>query len=642
MLRHRCRSSSLVRSLLPIWIGIALLLAGPPLPVRALPSVAPARPSITQISELGGPLGAVLVNGNYAYVREGNMLVVLDVRDPEQPVMVGSLQVPFGKAQLVGDLLYVAAGDLQVIDVHNPRLPQLVGVLATPGDARDIAVAGSVAYVADGSAGMEIISLSDPRTPRLITSFTDGSSAYALWYADHQVYVAAGDAGLRIVDVADPQHPIARGSLALDGNALDVAVANGVAYIAAAATSASAGNGGLALIDVSDPAMPRLLNQYTSTPRGATAVEIVGTLAFVTTGNLEILDVADPANILPRGNFNVSGAFTVAGTRLYGVNQGINIDLLYIADVSDADAPTLLGYYDTIGYALDVQRIGNTLYLSDIERGFWIIDVRDPARPLRRGAIGLPDPARDIEIGGTTAYLLISSVLLIVDIADLADPELIGYYEGIRDAQEIKVVGDRVYIAGGGDGLLILDIARPDAPRLMGRYLTTGPAFSLEVSTGRVYLAVGGVGLQILDVSNGARPKLLGQYTASGGARDVELRDTTAFVLLENTGFVTLDVTRANAPKLLGSTPTGGINVELSLSNGIAYATEYTRIELIDIADLDAPVVRGTYQRVLPGGSAGNVVANNNVAYVADAQAGLKILSVRPLPYATLLPLVPR
>ncbi|MCL4554068.1 MAG: cell wall-binding repeat-containing protein [Actinobacteria bacterium] len=47
---------------------------------------------------------------------------------------------------------------LQIIDVSNPVAPVLLGSLDTPGDAREVAISGTTAYVADAAAGLQVIS----------------------------------------------------------------------------------------------------------------------------------------------------------------------------------------------------------------------------------------------------------------------------------------------------------------------------------------------------------------------------------------------------------------------------------------------------------------------------------------------------
>jgi hypothetical protein len=104
---------------------------------------------------------AVAVNGNYVYLAvEFEGLLVIDISNPTSPVEAGAFEI----ASWNGDLMEVQAdgnnvfmttpfGDLVILDVNNPVSPQQTGFYQTPGGAMDLAVQGSIAYVADGTLG---------------------------------------------------------------------------------------------------------------------------------------------------------------------------------------------------------------------------------------------------------------------------------------------------------------------------------------------------------------------------------------------------------------------------------------------------------------------------------------------------------
>ena len=78
---------------------------------------------------------------------------MINVANPANPVEVGFYDTP-GYAHgvaIAGSIAYVADGDagLRVIDVANPANPVEVGFYDTPGYALGVAIAGSTAYVAD-------------------------------------------------------------------------------------------------------------------------------------------------------------------------------------------------------------------------------------------------------------------------------------------------------------------------------------------------------------------------------------------------------------------------------------------------------------------------------------------------------------
>jgi hypothetical protein len=74
---------------------------------------------------------------------------------------VGSVNTPGWAWGVVvsGSYAYVADGSsgLQVVDVTDPQAPVIVGSVDTPGYAQGVAVSGSAAYVADGESGLHIL-----------------------------------------------------------------------------------------------------------------------------------------------------------------------------------------------------------------------------------------------------------------------------------------------------------------------------------------------------------------------------------------------------------------------------------------------------------------------------------------------------
>ena len=54
-----------------------------------------------------------------------------------------------------------------------------IGSLDTPGEARGIALSGTVAYLADGPSGLQVIDVSNPASPMILGSVDTPGSASA-------------------------------------------------------------------------------------------------------------------------------------------------------------------------------------------------------------------------------------------------------------------------------------------------------------------------------------------------------------------------------------------------------------------------------------------------------------------------------
>ncbi|MFM6249860.1 MAG: LVIVD repeat-containing protein, partial [Dolichospermum sp.] len=81
-------------------------------------------------------------------------------------------------------------------------------------------------------------------------------------------------------------------------------------------------------------------------------------------------------------------------------------------------APTLVGTYDTSGYATDVQVVGNYAYVGDAYSGLQIIDISNPTSPTLKGNYDTSDWAHGVQIVGNYAYVAdFYSGLQIIDIS---------------------------------------------------------------------------------------------------------------------------------------------------------------------------------------------------------------------------------
>ena len=71
------------------------------------------------------------------------------------------------------------------------------------GQAYDVFVSGSYAYVADWNDGLEIINISDPTDPVKVGQFTDGGEAVGVYVSGEYAYLADGWDGLEILKISE-------------------------------------------------------------------------------------------------------------------------------------------------------------------------------------------------------------------------------------------------------------------------------------------------------------------------------------------------------------------------------------------------------------------------------------------------------
>ncbi len=254
--------------------------------------------AILSVCNLPGYSQGIDVSGDFAYVANGQGgLQIIDVSEPESTYIVGEQLTP-RSAQGVAireGLAYVVLTSelgLYVIDVTEPSVCSLVGQdpgyteynicappdtfyvyiaahdyfiiencsipnlpfweqrIPTPGNARGIFVANSLAYLACEQMGLYIYYAARPDSAvPLLGSIDTPSNARNVYVVGDYAYVADGRAGLIIIDVSNTEAPSIIGQYDTPGYANDVFVANDFAYIAD-------GDEGVQVVDVSDPAQP--------------------------------------------------------------------------------------------------------------------------------------------------------------------------------------------------------------------------------------------------------------------------------------------------------------------------------------------------------------------------------------------------
>ncbi len=242
------------------------------------------RPAPLASIEIPGFANAVAVVHGYAFVAAGAAgLVVVDVSDPEFPVLAATMDTP-GNAndvRVAGDLAFVADGvtGVLVVDVSVPASPRLVSHTRVDGVATGLAVEGEFVYVAD-ELGLSIVNVSDPAAPLLWSALTTPGRARGVDVSRGLAVVADSRGGVHVVDVSDPSFPAIVGSTATraDGTSrvADVALRDGRVYVADGAESAL---GGLVTVDLSDPAAPVVVGS-SSGFFGSTGVALERGFAF--------------------------------------------------------------------------------------------------------------------------------------------------------------------------------------------------------------------------------------------------------------------------------------------------------------------------------------------------------------------------
>jgi hypothetical protein len=130
---------------------------------------------------------------------------------------------------------------------------------------------------------------------------------------------------------------------------------------------------------------------------------------------------------------------------------------MHIIDVTDPYDPNEVEFYP-IDWGEDVWIQGDYAYVTSFHDGFFILDISDPANPVRLGWINEPFMFGDIAVSGDLAFALISTGDDDLRVYDVSDPNTIVELDRTvipGDGWDIVAQGTYAYIADGITGMTI-------------------------------------------------------------------------------------------------------------------------------------------------------------------------------------------
>lgn len=169
----------------------------------------------------GNTPGAVAAEGSLVFAADTQQLHIIDISEPSTPTLLTSYDTPrssriYDIAVSGSNAIVAAAGGLRIIDVSKPRTPALLSTFK--GRARwnrGVDISGSMAYIASsmakGASSLQIVDISDPSAPVQVGSYETPGVAQDVAVLGTLAFVADREAGLEVIDVSDPANPIGAG-----------------------------------------------------------------------------------------------------------------------------------------------------------------------------------------------------------------------------------------------------------------------------------------------------------------------------------------------------------------------------------------------------------------------------------------------
>jgi uncharacterized repeat protein (TIGR01451 family) len=400
---------------------------------------------------------------------------------------------------------------------------------------------------------------------------------------------------------------------------------------------------GLKVAGAADSSNVNLVAQIGGETRG---VATYGQYAYVGVGpQLLILNVANPLNptvVHQTGPLSASGRpdeiiedVTIVDETGY-VYLAAGDGGFYIVNVGsplNPTTPTVVGHYDTDGYASAVDVSGNYAVVADDLEGIVALNISNKAAPTLAQSFLTGDDARDVALGSTgiegEIYAFVAAGTAGVEVYEITPVPgydgafpLTDYAEGIT----LNPALGQVYVADGAGGLQIVDITNTVSLSLVGSAATLSLAEDTAYFGSYVFVADADEGIRVFDVTNPANPAPVISVNTPGYGLAVATSNNRAFLADSWSGLRIIDFGNINNVYEIGSyTSVGAVNgLAAAASGGYLYsASGDMGLVSTDVSDRSHPTKAST---AVTADYAQNTALAGDYAYVADWAGGLRVV----------------
>lgn len=526
-----------------------------------------------------------------------------------------------------GDVAYVACRDtgLWLVDIHNPRVPRRLARIHALS-VTDFAVAGKYLAVLHGKF-ITTYDVGVPAKPRQVAEQRLDAPGRALAAGAHTtVFAALGSRGLAAFQVQKDGRLAPRGRYVTTAAAVNVAVADGLAYVAL-------GSRGVIVLDVTDPMHLHWRGSYHRLGRvwqmAATGDRLY---AADRASRVYVLDVRRPGrpNILAARRF--SGPVRAVAATGRGRAWVLTPHALDLTDFSGS-VPAYSNENFDVGEGVNFGGIrrgvirGNVVYTADWFSGIHLFDIKDPTHPRLLSSLHIPGSAKGIVVKGDYAFVADDDHgLQVVDISDPFRPADVARLNTPGLAYIPFLAGDRLYLASHGGGFQIIDVSRPRKPRLLASQSTPDRAWAVRVRAGTAYVADDAAGLLTFDVHDPRHIRPLGAFRPGGYAEDVVVHGGYVLVAFFDQGLYVVDIRDPRHPKAVAHLALPGNTRGIDVQGKTAYIADWLAgVQTVDITDPRHPRLLGGYDT---DGAAWGVRVRGSYAYVMDWWGGFTVLNI--------------
>ncbi|MGH1365439.1 MAG: T9SS type A sorting domain-containing protein [Calditrichia bacterium] len=494
-----------------------------------------------------------------------------------------------------------------------------IGRIRLKAAPQDIVLKDNFAYLACGKDGFAVIDLANLNSPELSASFQAEHPIDHIAIMGEHAYLSTGQDGIIILSLVEPNEVFAVGRIPAVDFTGDVIAENGMLFF-------SDGFGRIRIIDASLPDTPsELSSDYFNTRPSLLALQD-HMLYAVDRFNVSVIDVANPqAPSMQIRTLHGADALALAQDEHTLYVSGEDAEL-HVIDVSDPISPTTKEVVTLQDDAAALHANGKFLFTALMNKDIQSFDTQLPA---------ISDEYQLFKTGGFASDLKIFDNKLVLtgartrmfDISYPADPKEIGKNEVASRVNAISESGNHLFVADDRDSLRVYDINSPNDPAYVGHYDGPGQVIKATVNNHILFLARPYV-IRLIDVHNPVTPLEVSTYFTGVpfALTAIGVHEQKMFLGFSNGDIRVVDISSPTQPQDRGRyRDFGSEPVAFAFANDFVYAAFLER-GLTIFREGFGPI---PWANIPSQDKTRGVAVNGDLVYIADGDAGLRIMEVK-------------
>jgi len=478
-------------------------------------------------------------------------------------------------------------GLIEFIDVNNPEQPLLLGSCQVPGVVPGvqgkIIIADTLAYVLTQSDGIQIINISNPVEPQIIGSY-DYNNVADIIISGNYAYIAGYDQ-LFVLDVTDILNPVLLSTCY--GSLCDISLQDDLIY---GIHNSSPNN--LRIIDVSNPINPQLLSNFDLPIYSTAGIAVKELVVYISYSQfLWSINIEDPSEpiILDTLVIGNHSSKIIIDNNMAIVNKSTSG--FVVIDITNPSDLSLISFYDTSGNAEQIQIYEEIAYIADGYSGLQIVDISNPSIQILSNRFYTNHEASGFDFKDNYLYVGDSSGLEIVSVSEPYNPQLITSVpiNSIGISTSVDILDNIAYCCAGYPvcSVNFVDISNPINSYLMGNLMISG----IWGATGCVNNSNAFIGSDYGNVLIFEETTLISEYISISEVHRLSTNDTSVFLVEGENGIEFVDISNIYNPTYMGNYDTNGSAHNVVIQNNFMYVSDGEEgAQIIDIHNLQNPI----------------------------------------------------